>query len=166
MGEQKSKEAQLGFKRLMEMGIMPNLIACRAAHPVKESVKEKISMYTNVPMRRVVSMHDVESIYTIPESLRESGLDREVLTLLDLHDRTNQRLEDQNRQTWSWFSPSGRWSRENATKHDWWIRIPLSAWWSKISIPPAVARFESNALTQRSHRRSGATFLRQRGTSA
>ena len=103
LGEQKSKAAQLGIKRLMEMGIMPNLIACRAAHPVKESVREKISMYTNVPMKRVVSMHDVESIYTIPESLRDSGLDREVLTLLDLHDRTNQRLEDQNRQKWGWF---------------------------------------------------------------
>ena len=103
LGEQKSKAAQLGIKRLMEMGIMPNLIACRAAHPVKESVREKISMYTNVPMKRVVSMHDVESIYTIPENLRDSGLDREVLTLLNLHDRVNQRAEDQNRQKWSWF---------------------------------------------------------------
>src|SRR6476659_6928162 len=56
LGEQKSKAAQLGIKRLMEMGIMPHIIACRAAHPVKEKVREKISMYTNVPMRRVVSM--------------------------------------------------------------------------------------------------------------
>ncbi len=92
LGEQKSKAAQLGIKRLMEMGIMPNMIACRAAHPVKESVREKISMYTNVPMKRVFSMHDVESIYLIPESMREAGIDREVLTLLNLHDRVNQRL--------------------------------------------------------------------------
>src|SRR3954465_14047120 len=104
LGEQKSKAAQLGIKRLMEIGIMPHLIACRAANPVKDKVREKISMYTNVPMRRVVSMHDVDSIYTIPEGLRESGLDREVLTLLDLHDRVNQRHEDQNRQKWSWFA--------------------------------------------------------------
>src|SRR3954449_10115651 len=103
LGEQKSKAAQLGIKRLMEMGIMPNLIACRAAHPVKESVREKISMYTNVPMKRVVSMHDVESIYTIPESLRQSGIDREVLTLLDLHDRVDQRHEDQARLNWRRF---------------------------------------------------------------
>lgn len=103
LGEQKSKAAQLGIKRLMEMGIMPNLIACRASHPVKESVREKISMYTNVPMRRVVTMHDVESIYTIPEHLRESGLDREVLTLLELHERVNQRSEDQARVKWRWF---------------------------------------------------------------
>src|SRR5215213_8546822 len=103
LGEQKSKAAQLGIKRLMEMGIMPHLIACRAAHPVKESVREKISMYTNVPMRRVVTMHDVESIYTIPENLREVGIDREVLTLLDLHERVDQRVEDRERTKWRWF---------------------------------------------------------------
>jgi CTP synthase len=103
LGEQKSKAAQLGIKRLMEMGIMPNLIACRAAHPVKDSVREKISMYTNVPMRRVVTMHDVESIYLIPEALRTSGLDREVLTLLNLHERVDQKHEDAARLKWIWF---------------------------------------------------------------
>src|SRR3954469_1922165 len=101
--EQKSKAAQLGIKRLMEVGIMPHIIACRASNEVKESVKEKISMYTNVPMRRVVSMHDVESIYLIPDALREGGMDREVLTLLDLHDRVDQRKEDKARKQWQWF---------------------------------------------------------------
>src|SRR5438477_11231934 len=103
LGEQKSKAAQLGIKRLMEVGVMPHIIACRAANPVKEKVREKISMYTNVPMRRVVSMHDVESIYLIPEALREVGIDREVLTVLDLHDRVNQRNEDKARSRWMWF---------------------------------------------------------------
>jgi CTP synthase len=103
LGEQKSKAAQLGIKRLMEVGIMPNIIACRAEHPVSEKVREKISMYTNVPMKRVVSMHDVESIYLIPESLRDAGIDREVLTLLNLHDRVDQRVEDQARMKWRWF---------------------------------------------------------------
>src|SRR5438045_3392605 len=103
IGEQKSKAAQLGIKRLMEAGIMPQIIACRAANPVKEKVREKISMYTNVPMKRVVSMHDVESIYLIPEHLREAGMDREVLTLLHLHGRVDQRAEDKARQKWKWF---------------------------------------------------------------
>jgi CTP synthase len=103
LGEQKSKAAQLGIKRLMEVGIMPHIIACRASNPVKEKVREKISMYTNVPMRRVVTMHDVESIYTIPESLRTEGIDREVLTLLKLHDRLDQAKEDQARLKWRWF---------------------------------------------------------------
>jgi CTP synthase len=103
LGEQKSKAAQLGIKRLMEVGIMPHIIACRASNPVKDKVREKISMYTNVPMRRVVSMHDVESIYIIPEALRAAGMDREVLTLLNLHDRVNQQAEDQARMKWLWF---------------------------------------------------------------
>jgi CTP synthase len=60
-------------------------------------------MYTNVPMRRVVSMHDLESIYLVPDALRDAGIDREVLTLLDLHERVNQRTEDQARKNWQWF---------------------------------------------------------------
>src|SRR5436305_8913950 len=103
LGEQKSKAAQLGIKRLMEVGIMPHIIACRASNPVKEKVREKISMYTNVPMKRVVTMHDVESIYLIPEALREQGMDREVLTLLNLHDRVDQKQEDKHRQAWRRF---------------------------------------------------------------
>jgi CTP synthase len=103
LGEQKSKPAQLGVQKLMERGIMPHLIAVRAASPVREKVREKISMYTNVPMRRVFSMHDVESIYLIPDALREGGMDREVLTLLGLHDRVDQRKEDKARQKWRWF---------------------------------------------------------------
>src|SRR6202050_4141445 len=76
LGEQKSKAAQLGIKRLMEVGIMPHIIACRCANPVKDKVREKISMYTNVPMKRVVTMHDAESIYTIPDALRTAGVGR------------------------------------------------------------------------------------------
>src|SRR5204862_5303942 len=95
LGEQKSKAAQLGIKRLMEVGVMPHIIACRASNEVKEKVRQKISMATNVPMRRVVSMHDLESIYLVPEALREASIDREVLTILNLHERVDQRHEDQ-----------------------------------------------------------------------
>src|SRR6476660_8585337 len=103
LGEQKSKAAQLGIKRLMEVGVMPHIIACRAGSEVKEKVREKIAMYTNVPMRRVFSMHDVESIYLIPDALHDQGIDREVLTLLDLHDRVDQRKEDRARDEWKRF---------------------------------------------------------------
>jgi CTP synthase len=104
LGEQKSKAAQLGIKRLMEVGIMPHIVACRAQQPVKDKVREKISMYTNVPMKRVVTMHDVESIYTIPEVLRQAGIDREVMTLLDLNRRVDPQHEDAAREQWQWFA--------------------------------------------------------------
>ncbi len=112
LGEQKSKAAQLGIKRLMEMGIMPHIIACRSSNPITEKVRQKISVYTNVSMRRVFSMHDAESIYVIPERLREAGIDREVLTLLSLHDRVDQRHEDQERARWRWYSERiGKYSK-------------------------------------------------------
>jgi CTP synthase len=104
LGEQKSKAAQLGIKRLMEAGIQPHIVACRAKNPVNETVREKIAMFSNVQLRRVFSMHDRESIYVIPEAMRASGLDREILSILDLHDRVNPAHEDTARQAWLGFS--------------------------------------------------------------
>jgi CTP synthase len=60
-------------------------------------------MFSNVPLRRVFSMHDRPSIYTIPDAMREGGLDREVLSLLNLHQRVDQRHEDEARENWRQF---------------------------------------------------------------
>ncbi|MCC7203815.1 MAG: CTP synthase [Phycisphaeraceae bacterium] len=103
LGEQKSKAAQIGLKKLMEVGIQPQIVACRAQKPVAESAMQKIAMFSNVPIRRVFSMHDRDSIYTIPESMRQAGLDREVLSLLEIHDRVDQSHEDVARETWRVF---------------------------------------------------------------
>lgn len=104
LGEQKSKAAQLGIKRLMETGIQPHMIACRADHVVTDTVQEKIAMFSNVPPRRVFSMHDRDSIYSIPDSMRSEGLDREVLTVLDLHHRVDSGKEDAARASWQAFT--------------------------------------------------------------
>ncbi|RMH30349.1 MAG: CTP synthase [Planctomycetota bacterium] len=104
LGEQKSKAAQLGIRRLMEAGIQPHLVACRAGRPVGGSALEKIAMFSNVPARRVFSMHDRPSIYLIPEAMRAEGLDREVLSILNLHDRVNLAAEDEARARWKRFA--------------------------------------------------------------
>jgi CTP synthase len=103
LGEQKSKAAQLGIKRLMEAGIQPHIIACRASNPVSPKVMEKIALFSNVPPKRVFSLHDRESIYTIPDDLRQDGLDREILSALSLHDRVNVGMEDRHRERWTGF---------------------------------------------------------------
>jgi CTP synthase len=100
LGEQKSKAAQLGIKQLMQLGIQPDIIACRASHPVNEKARQKISVYSNVPLGRVISLPDSASIYMIPAMLRDNGLDFEVLRLLKIEDRINLRHE---RKAW------GRW---------------------------------------------------------
>jgi len=103
LGEQKSKAAQLGMKRLMGAGIQPHIVACRAHNPAQSSVMQKIAMFSNVPLRRVFSMHDRPSIYTIPEDLRREGIDREILTILNLHSRVDLAHEDRSREQWLTF---------------------------------------------------------------
>jgi len=98
LGEQKSKAAQLGIKQLMQCGIQPSIIACRAAREATEKVRQKISVYSNVPFERVISLPDSASIYMIPAMLREVGLDFEVARLLKIEDRINLRNE---RKAWA-----------------------------------------------------------------
>jgi CTP synthase len=89
LGEQKSKAAQLGIKQLMQMGIQPDIIACRAENPVSDQARQKMSVFGNVPFERVVSMHDSASIYSIPGILRDCKLDFEVIRMLKIEDRIN-----------------------------------------------------------------------------
>ena len=113
LGEQKSKAAQLGIKQLLQLGIQPDIIACRAANPVSEKVRQKISIYSNVPFERVFSMSDSASIYTIPASLRESGIDFGVLRLLKIEDRVDLRHERKAWAKWSDFT-----DKIGAAKHN------------------------------------------------
>ncbi len=104
LGEQKSKAAQLGIKRLMEFGIQPSMIACRCEKPVTDKVREKISLYTNVPLRRVFSMHDLPSIYVLPTLMREKCLDSEVVQLLNLGGKVNSALDAHAAIEWERFT--------------------------------------------------------------
>jgi len=87
LGEQKSKAAQLGIKNLLTAGIQPHIIACRCENPASEKVREKISVFSNVPFNRVFSSHDVKSIYLIPLSMKEAKLDEAVIDILGLKHR-------------------------------------------------------------------------------
>jgi len=84
LGEFKSKPAQSGIRTLMSLGIQPEIVVVRAAREVGEKVREKISIYSNVPLERVVCVPDAQSIYEVPIMLHEKGLDRAVLDLLGI----------------------------------------------------------------------------------
>jgi CTP synthase len=100
LGEQKSKPAQLNIQRLGSMGIHPHVIACRAHRPVTRKVREKVALYSNVPMERVFSMHDCDSVYVIPELLRTAGIDQAVLDILGLGDSVDASADADARRTW------------------------------------------------------------------
>lgn len=100
LGEQKSKAAQSGIKKLMELGIQPDIIACRAEQPVTEKVREKISIYSNVPVEHVFSMHDVPSIYLLPKLLRDAKIDEYVVSHLKLEKNVNRESMQKNKEVW------------------------------------------------------------------
>ena len=100
LGEQKSKAAQLGIKQLMQCGVQPDIIACRASSPVNEKARQKISVYSNVPFERVISLPDSASIYMIPSMLRDNGIDFQVIRLLKIEDRIN--LQRERREWGKW----------------------------------------------------------------
>ena len=84
LGEQKSKPAQAGIRALQYLGIQPQLIAVRAQNEVSEKVREKISIYSNVPIERVVGLPDADSIYKVPKDLHDSKVDEAIMDLLGL----------------------------------------------------------------------------------
>lgn len=79
VGEFKTKAAQLGIKKMLELGLQPDVVICRSEHPITQKVTEKISLNCNVPMNRVFGMHNVDNIYSLPLFLRNLGVDTAIL---------------------------------------------------------------------------------------
>jgi len=103
LGEQKSKAAQLGIKTLMEKGIHPDIVACRAVNEVTEKVKQKISITANVKTSKVFSAHDVKNLYNIPVAMKEARIDEALVDLLSLNDRVNLENEKNELEKWNQF---------------------------------------------------------------
>jgi CTP synthase len=87
LGEQKSKAAQLGIKKMIEMGLMPDIVICRSENPVHNTIREKISVFSNVPLNRVIGLHDSDEFYRIPLMLKEKGLDKAIFETLKIDEK-------------------------------------------------------------------------------
>ncbi len=77
-GELKTKPTQHSVKELLSLGIQPDLLLCRADRPIPDSARRKIALFCNVHERSVISALDLETIYAVPISYHEQGLDDEV----------------------------------------------------------------------------------------
>lgn len=83
--ELKTKPTQQSIAKLREIGIAPHIILCRTEHPLELDVREKISLFGNVPIEDVIEVRDVKhSIYEVPLKLHEERLDDVVCKQLNL----------------------------------------------------------------------------------
>jgi len=84
-GELKTKPTQQSVAKLREIGIAPHIIVCRCEKPLDKELRQKISLYCNVPFEAVVEEKDVDhTIYEVPLMLQRERVDDLVCNLLRL----------------------------------------------------------------------------------
>lgn len=83
-GELKTKPTQHSVKELRSIGIQPDILLCRANHPIPAEERRKIALFTNVEQSAVIEALDVDTIYKIPLKLHEQKLDDTVIRKLRL----------------------------------------------------------------------------------
>ena len=85
-GELKTKPTQHSVKELLEVGIQPDILLCRAPHILEDSMRRKIALFTNVEFEAVISAYDVQTtLYEIPLMYHRQKLDEIALNKLELH---------------------------------------------------------------------------------
>ena len=84
-GELKTKPSQHSVGQLRAIGIIPDILVCRTEMPIPKEHLEKLALFCNVRLERVIEEKDVtDSVYAIPRELRKQHLDEEVLKQLHL----------------------------------------------------------------------------------
>ncbi len=84
-GELKTKPTQQSVAKLREIGITPHILVCRCERPLDKDLRQKISVFCNVPYEGVIEEKDVDhSIYEVPLMLQRERLDELVCRQLHL----------------------------------------------------------------------------------
>ncbi len=82
--ELKTKPTQHSVKELRGLGIQPDIIVCRSEIDFDEAIKDKISLFCNVPSKAVIANIDVDVLYELPVQLLHQHMDDLVLEYLNI----------------------------------------------------------------------------------
>ncbi len=85
-GELKTKPSQQSVAKLREIGIQADILVCRTEEPMTDEMRQKLSLFCNVPVKAVIEEMDVEtSIYELPLALKAENIDDLVIDHLKLN---------------------------------------------------------------------------------
>ncbi len=88
-GEMKTKPTQHSVKAMQEIGIQPDVLLCRSETALDDDLRKKIALFCNVEQNAVFSSIDVDTtVYELPLSFHEQGMDEKVLAKLGITGRT------------------------------------------------------------------------------
>jgi len=86
-GELKTKPTQHSVKELRAIGIQPHAIICRSDYAIEESLRDKVSLFTDVEKDAVIPLVTARNIYAVPLVLEDFGLGKLVVNQLGLPGR-------------------------------------------------------------------------------
>ena len=95
--ELKTKPTQHSVKELRSLGLQPDCLICRLEKELPNDEKKKIALFCSVDPNSVISMHDAETVYSIPLLLYAQGVDKILLKKLNLLKVKSPRLNDWKR---------------------------------------------------------------------
>lgn len=87
--EIKTKPTQHSVGKLREIGIQPDILLCRTEKRLEKNVKSKIALFCNVEEKAVIEAIDVRSVYEVPLIYKAQGLDKIILSLLNVKGKKN-----------------------------------------------------------------------------
>jgi CTP synthase len=93
-GELKTKPTQHSVQELRRIGIQPDMIVCRCAEPLERDIRAKIGLFANIPVERIISARDADSIYKVPLYFRAEGVDDQILAHFGLGAEESPDLSD------------------------------------------------------------------------
>ena len=78
-GELKTKPTQHSVKELQSMGIQPDILVLRTERHLDDAMRMKVASFCNVDLECVVQSEDMPSIYEVPVSMQQQGLDAAIM---------------------------------------------------------------------------------------
>jgi CTP synthase len=82
--ELKTKPTQHSVDTLRSRGIQPDVLVCRTEQALSTSIKEKLSLFTDVDVKAVIPCRDVQHLYEVPLHMEQEGLAARVLERLHI----------------------------------------------------------------------------------
>ncbi len=95
--ELKTKPTQHSVKELRSLGLQPDCLICRLEKELPNDEKNKIASFCSVHPDSVISMHDADTVYSVPLLLHQQGVDKILMKSLNIKPSKKPNLTDWKR---------------------------------------------------------------------
>ncbi|SYV96593.1 CTP synthetase, partial [Mycoplasma putrefaciens] len=73
---------------MLSLGIQPDVIISRSDKNSPQEIKEKVSLFCNVPIQNIIDAVDQDSIYRVPLAMADQNLHNLIISQLRLKAKT------------------------------------------------------------------------------